>query len=128
MCIGMKITNGSLLNAVVLFFVISIEHSTPLPWDSPQQNDEFLRLLVDKAPVGINIFSHYDATTGKVPDARGWVNYDGTVTNRIVQFPPADGTFVNLNKDKFTATMTISDAEYGNGVYHLEYSDNPGWG
>jgi len=78
-CIDMKITNGSLLNIVALFFVICIEHSKPLPWDSPQQNDDFLRLLVDNPPVGINIFSHFDAATMKVPDARGW-DYDVEVT------------------------------------------------
>ena len=44
---------------------------TTLPWASVQHNDDFFKLLLDKPPVGINIFSQWDAATGKVPDARG---------------------------------------------------------
>ena len=61
--------------------------------DSPtcgtyRQNDDFIMLLQNKPPVGINIFSHYGATTGLVPDARG-IDYEVTVsggTRTIVSF------------------------------------------
>jgi len=59
------------------FFTGDCDATTP--WDSPQQNDAFLELLKNEPPVGINIFSHFDAATGKVPDARGF-DYDVTVT------------------------------------------------
>ena len=45
--------------------------TTSFPWTTDQQNDQFLALLVAKPPAGINIFSHYDPDTSKVPDARG---------------------------------------------------------
>ena len=109
-----------------------------LPWDTPQQNDDFLHLLHDKPPVGINIFSHYDATTGVVPDARG-LDYDVAVTvenpEEEKRFPPEDGTFVMSDSNAVKATMTVSDAVYGNGVYELNFSPgatgadnrNPKW-
>ena len=88
-----------------------------LPWDSPQQNDDFLRVLLEKPPADVNIFSHYDATKGIVPDARG-NGYDVAV-DKPLQFPPADGTVVMSNTDNDKGTMTKSDAAYGNGVYEL---------
>jgi hypothetical protein len=56
--------------------------SAAFPWTTVQQNDAFLRLLCQNPPVGINIFSHYDATTNKVPDARG-VAYDVELSGSI---------------------------------------------
>ena len=86
-----------------------------LPWDSLQQNDDFLRLLIGNPPVGINIFSHYDAATGVVPDARG-SNYDITVTDGQVQFPPVDASGVSIvSQDTSSAKMTITGAQQLNG-------------
>jgi hypothetical protein len=79
-----------------------------LPWDSPQQNDDFLQLLIAKPPVGIHIFSHYDAATGTVPDARGVV-YDVDVAfGDAVQFPPLlnDASVTFAEGVDNTATMT----------------------
>ena len=63
-----------------------------LPWNSTQQNDDFIHLLLDKPPVGINIFAHYEHLTypfshkGKVPDARGW-DYDLDVDGASYYLP-----------------------------------------
>jgi hypothetical protein len=106
------------------------------PWTTPQQNDEFLGLLLTKPPVGINIFSHYDTTTGKVPDARG-NGYDVTVAlatvfvnaNRI--YPPTR-TFVwtSENYNTLVATFSLTEQSYGNGGYTIrassKYTSNTG--
>ena len=90
---------------------------TGLPWRKPQQNDAFLQLLQAKPPAGINIFAHYDAATGVVPDARG---RDAPAAKNVVQFPPAGGTVGMSANNDGTETMTISGAGYGNGAYQLD--------
>jgi hypothetical protein len=99
-----------------------------LPWDSPQQNDDFLQLLLDKPPVGIHIFSHYDAATGTVPDARGLGSaYDVTVAlGGEVQFPPvgSDVAFGTLGHSSRSTTMTVTGAAVGNGVSTVSWSSS----
>ena len=120
-CRCMKVCKHNHLCIATFLLIASIADSIhpALPWETPQQNDDFLHLLLDKPPVGINIFSHYDATTGVVPDARG-LDYDVAVTvdhpEEEKQFPPDSGTFVFSDSDAVKATMTVSDAAYGNGV------------
>ena len=58
--------------------------STIFGCDTPQPNEAFVQLLVNNPPVGINIFSQYNA--GTVPDARGHA-YDVAVGVDMDLFP-----------------------------------------
>jgi hypothetical protein len=88
----------------------SIESCVDIRCESPQQNDEFLDLLVIKPPVGINIFSQYNART--VPDARGFA-YDVAIGSDMdslsVQDFPLPGyvsTAIYTTPTVFTQTGT----------------------
>ena len=87
-----------------------------------QQNTAFLDLLVEKPPTGVNIFAHYNAAAGKVPDARG-DDYDITVTSSEVERGMPRGDVVEGDTG-LSASMTIPDDSYGRGTYELRYSSN----
>ena len=92
-----------------------------------QQNNEFLELLKTKPPVSINLASEYDYTKGVVSDARG---LGGTILAPIfsptLQFPPVGATISFGSPSGMSTTMTVSDAEFGNGVSTLRWSSQDG--
>ncbi|KAJ1463953.1 hypothetical protein T484DRAFT_1758454, partial [Baffinella frigidus] len=101
------------------------------PWTTAQQNDEFLALVGAKPPVGINIFSHYDAVSGKVPDARGngydvtatkTITVDVIIANRI--YPPTNMVnWFSESRSLYYAKFTLTGQSYGNGGYTVRASN-----
>jgi hypothetical protein len=104
----------------------SIESCVDIRCETPQQNDAFLDLLVIKPPVGINIFSQYNART--VPDARGF-DYDvaviPSVDPSIVEKPFPTGTNAfgyASNTGSLSATMSQTGTTCCNANYAISFS------
>ncbi|KAJ1463912.1 hypothetical protein T484DRAFT_3649390, partial [Baffinella frigidus] len=118
----------TLLSAALLLTSHAV--AAAFPWTTAQQNDQFLALVGAKPPVGINIFSHYDAVSGKVPDARGngydvtatkTITVDVTIANRI--YPPTNVVvFTTENTRWLYGIFSLTDQSYGNGEYTVRAS------
>ena len=83
---------------IYTFLLLVSQAAAVLIWDSPQQNDAFLQLLETKPPAGINLFSHHNAVSNKVPDARGFA-YEVTVIGGTI-FTEPGGEFNAVNPVK----------------------------
>ncbi|KAJ1464583.1 hypothetical protein T484DRAFT_1757993, partial [Baffinella frigidus] len=112
----MKVSTDFKLNPLLLgcaLLLFASHTAAILPWDSPQQNDAFLRLLQNNPPVGINIFSQYHATTNKVPDARG-NGYD-------VMWTAGDAPVLETEPRGFNADNDVTSL-YGRASTQLQWS------
>ena len=97
-CKFMKVYKHNNLCITIFLLLVSLHccyssNSRILPWDSPQQNDAFLKLLLQIMPQSVSIFSEYDA--GKVPDALGSTFEIQVADGEIITEPGGDFNAVN---------------------------------
>jgi hypothetical protein len=98
-------TSKQLVVVAILLLACTWPHTvSAFPWDTPQQNDQFLLLLVAKPPVGINIFSHYVSNT--VPDARG-STYSVSITGSPQLTTGSDAGAVNVVTSLYIPVGTV---------------------